>query len=491
MKAINKALTFDDILLVPGRSSVLPKDVKIETMLTRNTNKCQGIKLNLPIISAAMDTVTEYKMAIALAQEGGVGIIHKNMSIDHQVYNISRVKKFESGVVLDPVTIEHNVLIADVLNKKQSFSSMPVMKGDQLVGLITNRDLRFVTNSGVAVSEVMTPFNKLITIKQGDGVDKAVQLMHQHRIEKVLVLDDQGKLAGMMTARDVLNAKAKPLATKDSKGRLIVGAAIGVGEESCKRADALIAAGCDFIVIDTAHGHSDGVLRQVEWFKDKYANIPVIAGNIVTAQAALDLVAAGADAVKVGVGPGSICTTRIIAGAGMPQVTAIMQVADALQGEVPIIADGGIRYSGDITKAIAVGASSIMIGSIFAGCKESPGEVELYQGRAYKVYRGMGSIDAMAQKHGSSDRYFQNTSNVDKLVPEGVEGRVSYKGYVKQVLHQLIGGLRSGMGYTGCFDLKSLQKYDNIVELSAAGMKESHVHDVTITKETTNYYTDN
>jgi IMP dehydrogenase len=490
MKSIKTALTFDDILLVPGKSSVLPRDVSIETRLTRETSYCAGIKLSFPIVSAAMDTVTEYEMAIALAQEGGVGVIHKNMSMANQVKNILRVKKFESGVVLDPVTVNHDVSIHEVINNRQTFSSMPVMQGDKLVGLVTNRDLRFVTNKNIKISDVMTPLERLITIQEGEGAEKAINLMHQHRIEKVLVLEGE-KLVGMMTARDVLNSKAKPLATKDSKGRLIVGAAIGVGDESCERARGLIGAGCDFLVVDTAHGHSDGVLKQVEWVKENYSHIPVIAGNIVTAEAALDLVSAGADAVKVGVGPGSICTTRVIAGAGMPQVTAIMNIAEALKGEVPIIADGGIRYSGDITKAVAAGASSVMMGSIFAGCKESPGDVELYQGRAYKVYRGMGSINAMAQKHGSSDRYFQDSNAVDKLVPEGVEGRVAYKGYVKQVIHQLVGGLRSGMGYTGCKDLESLQKYDNIVQISSAGIKESHVHDVTITKETTNYYTDN
>lgn len=483
---IPMALTFDDVLLVPGASSVVPNQANLSTTLTKKTKHYDAIKLHTPLISAAMDTVTDTTMAIALAHNGGIGIIHKNMPIKTQAEKVGLVKKFESCVVKNPVTISEDTTIAEAIakTKKLGFSSIPVVKNNRLSGLITNRDIRFAEDISQPVKNVMTPFDKLITVKPGASVMTACKLMHQHRIEKVLVTDTNNQLVGMMTARDIINATEQPYSTKDRHGRLRVGAAIGVGKESQDRAYALVEAGCDVIVIDTAHGHSRGVIEQIKWFKKNLPKTPIIAGNIVTPEAAKDLVAAGCDAIKVGIGPGSICTTRVIAGVGMPQITAINSIAKALSGtDTPIIADGGIRYSGDITKAIAAGAWSIMIGGLFAGCEESPGDVELYQGRAYKVYRGMGSIKSM--KKGSSDRYFQE--NNKKLVPEGVEGRVPFKGSVNEVIHQLTGGLRSGMGYTGCKDLDSLRKYNNLVRVSTSGVTEGHVHDITITKEAPNY----
>ena len=485
------ALTFDDVLLAPAKSSVLPKDVTTSVLLTRDSSACAGIELHHPLLSAAMDTVTEAPMAIAQAQSGGLGIVHKNLSIEAQAEQVLAVKKFESGLVKNPVTIEAHVSVAEVLARSadQRFSSMPVMQSGALVGLITNRDLRFVTDTTQAVSQVMTPLERLITVTEATPVDEVKRLMHQHRIEKVLVLDQQKKLVGLMTARDILNAQIMPHATKDQQGRLRVGAAVGVGADGQARVHALVEAGCDVIVVDTAHGHSAGVMQHVTWLKQEYPYLPVIAGNIATAQAAKDLVAAGADAVKVGIGPGSICTTRVVSGVGMPQITAINMIADALKDSgVPLIADGGIRYSGDIVKAIAAGAWTVMLGGVFAGCDEAPGAVELYQGRAYKVYRGMGSVGAMSQAHGSSDRYFQDAAlGSDKLVPEGIEGRVPFKGSVLKVMHQLMGGLRAGMGYTGCANLAALRAYDGMIRVSSSGVMEGHVHDVMITKEAPNY----
>jgi IMP dehydrogenase len=485
------ALTFDDVLLSPAASSVLPRAVSLSVLLTRDTSTCSGIQLQRPLISAAMDTVTEAPMAIAQAQAGGLGIIHKNLTIARQVQAVEHVKKYESGVVKAPVTITPDASITEALlmTQQYQFSSLPVVKDGTLLGLLTNRDMRFVEDLTQPVESVMTPMERLVTVKSGTAVEVAASLMHTHRIEKVLIISDSGALEGMITARDILNAQAQPHATKDAQGRLRVGAAVGVGADSHARVAALVDAGCDVLVVDTAHGHSSGVIDQVKWIKSKYPHIPLIAGNIATGQAAKDLVEAGADAVKVGIGPGSICTTRVVSGVGMPQVTAIHSVSKALEGRgVPIIADGGVRYSGDIAKAIAAGAWVVMIGSLFAGCEESPGEVELYQGRAYKTYRGMGSVAAMAQVHGSSDRYFQDASGgTDKLVPEGIEGRVPFKGSVSKVLHQLIGGLRASMGYTGCADLNALRAYDGLVRVSSAGVMEGHVHDVKITKEAPNY----
>ena len=488
------ALTFDDVLLSPAASSVLPKHVSLATQLTQDTPECPGIFLERPLISAAMDTVTEAPMAIAQAQAGGLGIIHKNLSVEAQAAAVKYVKTYENGVVQAPVTVEPNASIkmAIAMTKRYQFSSLPVVDQGQLLGLLTNRDMRFVEDLTQPVHTVMTPQSKLITVKPGTEPEVAAALMHEHRIEKVLIVDDQGALAGMITARDILNSKAQPHATKDAQGRLRVGAAVGVGADAQGRVHALVEAGCDVLVIDTAHGHSQGVMDQVQWVKSNYPNVPVIAGNIATPEAANDLVKAGADAVKVGIGPGSICTTRVVSGVGMPQITAIHSIAQALdQSGVPIIADGGIRYSGDIPKAIAAGAWVVMIGGLFAGCEEAPGEIELYQGRAYKAYRGMGSVAAMAQVQGSSDRYFQDLSEGrDKLVPEGIEGRVPFKGSVMTVLHQLIGGLRASMGYTGCADLSALRAYDGFIRVSSAGVREGHVHDVMITKEAPNYSVD-
>ena len=482
------ALTFDDVLIRPNYSEVLPRDTDLATQLTST------IRLNIPLISAAMDTVTEFQLAIAIAQEGGLGIIHKNFSIDDQSAQVNRVKKFESGVINDPITISPDKTIQEVLEitKKNNISGVPVVDKDETVGIVTNRDLRYQNQLDALVSSVMTPKEKLITVKADEKKEEVLRLLHHHRIEKVLVVDDNFKLKGMITAKDFQKASDFPLAAKDQNGALLVGAAVGVGEESYTRIDQLHEAGADVIVIDTAHGHTNRVISMVKSTKKKYPDMQLIAGNIATSEAAIALADAGVDAVKVGIGPGSICTTRIIAGVGMPQVTAILDVAHALSSKnIPVIADGGIRYSGDLAKAIASGADTIMIGSLFAGTDESPGEVELYQGRTYKSYRGMGSIGAMAQQYGSKDRYFQDNVEVtEKLVPEGIEGRVPCKGSLSNIVDQLIGGLRQSMGYTGCKNVKELQENTELIRITDAGKKESHVHDVTITKEPPNYTLD-
>lgn len=485
MPTLDIALTFDDVLIVPAYSNILPKTASLKTQLTRN------IALNIPLIAAGMDTVTEAEMAIALAQEGGIGIIHKNMRIDQQTNHVQKVKRFESGIVRDPITITPDTSIKKLcaITAQHKISGVPVVSGQQLVGIVTNRDIRFETNLEQAVATVMTPKERLVTVKEDTSREEVLSLLKQHRIEKILIINDHFDLRGMITVKDIQKANAKPNASKDHSERLIVGAAIGTGNDSRERATALVAAGVDVLVVDTAHGHSHGVIEQVRWLKQQFAEVDVIGGNIVTAEAASALVEAGADGVKVGIGPGSICTTRAISGVGMPQITAIQSVAAALKNSnVPLIADGGIRYSGDISKAVAAGASSIMIGSLFAGTEESPGEIELYQGRSYKIYRGMGSLAAMAQAQGSSDRYFQDASQgIDKLVPEGVEGRVPYKGSVLKVLQQLLGGLRSGMGYAGCADIAKMKTQAKLVRVSDAGVREGHVHDVTITKQPPNY----
>ena len=482
------ALTFDDVLIRPNYSEVLPRDTDLATQLTST------IRLNIPLISAAMDTVTEFQLAIAIAQEGGLGIIHKNFSIDDQSAQVNRVKKFESGVINDPITISPDKTIREVLEitKKNNISGVPVVDKGETVGIVTNRDLRYQNQLDALVSSVMTPKEKLITVKADEKKEEVLKLLHHHRIEKVLVVDDDFKLKGMITAKDFQKASDFPLAAKDQNGALLVGAAVGVGEESYTRIDQLHEAGADVIVIDTAHGHTNRVISIVKSTKKKYPDMQLIAGNIATSEAAIALADAGVDAVKVGIGPGSICTTRIIAGVGMPQVTAILDVAHALSSKnIPVIADGGIRYSGDLAKAIASGADTIMIGSLFAGTDESPGEVELYQGRTYKSYRGMGSIGAMAQQYGSKDRYFQDNVEVtEKLVPEGIEGRVPCKGSLSNIVDQLIGGLRQSMGYTGCKNVKELQENTELIRITDAGKKESHVHDVTITKEPPNYTLD-
>ena len=482
------ALTFDDVLIRPNYSEVLPRDTDLATQLTST------IRLNIPLISAAMDTVTEFQLAIAIAQEGGLGIIHKNFSIDDQSAQVNRVKKFESGVINDPITISPDKTIREVLEitRKNNISGVPVVDKDETVGIVTNRDLRYQNQLDALVSSVMTPKEKLITVKAGEKKEEVLRLLHHHRIEKVLVVDDDFKLKGMITAKDFQKASDFPLAAKDHNGALLVGAAVGVGEESYSRIEQLHEAGADVIVIDTAHGHTNRVISIVKSTKKKYPDMQLIAGNIATSEAAIALADAGVDAVKVGIGPGSICTTRIIAGVGMPQVTAILDVAHALSSKnIPVIADGGIRYSGDLAKAIASGADTIMIGSLFAGTDESPGEVELYQGRTYKSYRGMGSIGAMAQQYGSKDRYFQDNVEVtEKLVPEGIEGRVPCKGSLSNIVDQLIGGLRQSMGYTGCKNVKELQENTELIRITDAGKKESHVHDVTITKEPPNYTLD-
>lgn len=481
---IETALTFDDVLLLPGYSEVLPAKVSLQTRLTRE------ISLNIPLLSAAMDTVTEARLAIALAQEGGVGIIHKNLSIEAQAREVRKVKKFESGVVKDPITVTPDTSVRELLalTERYSISGVPVVDGKQLVGIVTHRDFRFETQVDQPVSNIMTPKDRLVTVKEGAEKAQVMDLLHKHRIERVLVINDNFELRGLFTVKDIQKAKEKPLACKDSDERLIVGAAVGTGADVEDRVSALVNAGVDLLVVDTAHGHSKGVIDKVKWVKQNYPDIQVIGGNIATGDAASALVKAGADGVKVGIGPGSICTTRIIAGVGVPQITAIQKVHDAIKGKnVGIIADGGIRHSGDITKAIAAGADCVMIGGLFAGTEEAPGEVELYQGRSYKSYRGMGSMGAMSQQHGSSDRYFQAESETEKLVPEGIEGRVPYKGSMLGIVHQLMGGLRSGMGYTGSENIKALQNDTQFVKLTAAGVRESHVHDVTITKEAPNY----
>ena len=486
MRIIQKALTFDDVLLVPAYSNVLPRDVGLRTQLTRN------IGLNIPVLSSAMDTVTESRLAIALAQEGGIGIIHKNMSAYAQAAQVAQVKRFESGVVKEPITITPDMTVRNVLGltRQHKISGLPVVQGKQLVGIVTNRDLRFENNLDQPIQNIMTPRERLITVKENASLEEARSLMHQHRIERVLVVNDAFELRGLMTVKDILKSSEHPFACKDSFGRLRVGAAVGVGEGTEERVTLLADAGVDVIVVDTAHGHSRGVLERVKWVKDNFPQVDVIGGNIATGSAAQALLDHGADGVKVGIGPGSICTTRIVAGVGVPQIAAIQGVAKALQGPgVPLIADGGIRYSGDIAKAIAAGAHTVMLGGLFAGTEEAPGEIELYQGRSYKSYRGMGSLSAMQQ--GSSDRYFQEgEGNQEKLVPEGVEGRVPYKGSVLAVIHQLMGGLRSSMGYLGCADIATMHTKAEFVEITSAGIRESHVHDVQITKEAPNYHID-
>lgn len=486
MRIIQKALTFDDVLLVPAYSNVLPRDVSLRTQLTRNIN------LNIPLLSAAMDTVTESRLAIALAQEGGIGIIHKNMSAHAQAAQVAKVKRFESGVVKDPITITPDMTVRNVLSltRQHKISGLPVVQGKQLVGIVTNRDLRFENNLDQPIQNIMTPRERLTTVKENASLEEARSLMHRHRIERVLVVNDAFELRGLMTVKDILKSSEHPFACKDSFGHLRVGAAVGVGEGTEDRVALLAEAGVDVIVVDTAHGHSQGVLDRVKWVKSNFPQVEVIGGNIATAAAASALLDHGADGVKVGIGPGSICTTRIVAGVGVPQIAAIQSVAKALQGTgVPLIADGGVRYSGDIAKAIASGAHAVMLGGLFAGTEEAPGEIELFQGRSYKSYRGMGSLGAMQQ--GSSDRYFQdNEANQDKLVPEGVEGRVPYKGSVLAVIHQLMGGLRASMGYLGCPDIATMHTKAEFIEITSSGIRESHVHDVQITKEAPNYHID-
>jgi len=486
MRPIQQALTFDDVLLVPAHSNVLPKEVSLKTQLTKK------ISLNIPLVSAAMDTVTESNLAIALAEEGGLGIIHKNMSPELQAEHVAKVKRFESGIVNDPITIDPNMTVNEViqLTRKYKISGLPVIENSKIVGIITNRDLRFEENLKQPIKNIMTPRERLITVKEGAKKEEIMRLLHQHRLERLLVIDGKDNLKGLITVKDIQKSSDHPNACKDTKGRLRVGAAVGVGADTDRRIELLAAAHVDIIVVDTAHGHSQGVLDRVKWIKKRYPNIEVIGGNIATAEGATALVDHGADGVKVGIGPGSICTTRIVAGVGVPQVTAITDVAAALiKKKIPFIADGGIRYSGDIAKAIAAGASSVMLGSMFAGTEEAPGEVELYQGRSYKSYRGMGSIGAMQK--GSSDRYFQDSeNNAEKLVPEGIEGRVPYKGPVVNVIHQLMGGLRASMGYVGVSNISLMHKKAKFVQITNAGMKESHVHDVQITKEAPNYRVD-
>ena len=483
MRIKQDALTFDDVSLVPAHSSILPRDVDLKTRLTRE------ITLNMPLLSSAMDTVTEGRLAISLAQEGGFGVIHKNISIADQANEVSMVKKFESGVIKEPICVEPSTSIGEVLDltRAKNISGVPVVSGESLLGIVTSRDLRFETSKDEPVSKIMTPQDKLVTVKEGASKGEVKQLLHEHRIEKVLVVNDDFELRGLITVKDIQKSKDFPYACKDEEGRLLVGAAVGVGADTDERVTQLVAAGVDVIVVDTAHGHSQAVLDRVKWIKKNYSNVQIIGGNIATGEAAKDLVKAGADAVKVGIGPGSICTTRIVAGVGVPQISAVDNVHQAIKSAVPIIADGGIRYSGDVAKAIAAGADTIMIGSLFAGTKEAPGEVELYQGRSYKTYRGMGSLSAMQQ--GSSDRYFQDDeSGTEKYVPEGIEGRVPYKGTVVAIIHQLLGGLRSSMGYVGCTNIDDMRTKPEFVKISAAGMRESHVHDVTITKEAPNYH---
>jgi IMP dehydrogenase len=486
MRLIQKALTFDDVLLVPAYSAILPKDTSLNTRLTRN------ISLSIPLVSAAMDTVTESRLAIAIAQEGGIGIIHKNLTAREQAREVAKVKRFEAGVVRDPITIPPTMKIRDViaLSQQHGISGFPVVEGKNVVGIITNRDLRFEEELDAEVRQKMTPREKLVYVKEGADPVEAKRLMNKHRLERVLVVDDAFELRGLITVKDIFKSTEHPNAAKDDQGKLRVGAAVGVGPDNDERVELLVAAGVDVVVVDTAHGHSQGVLDRVKWVKRRYPDVEVIGGNIATAEAAMALRDAGADGVKVGIGPGSICTTRIVAGVGVPQITAISNVSKALEGSgIPCIADGGIRFSGDISKALAAGASSVMMGSMFAGTEEAPGEIILYQGRSYKSYRGMGSLGAMSD--GSADRYFQDASNnADKLVPEGIEGRVPYKGSVLAILYQLVGGVRSSMGYCGCATIDQLREKAQFVEITSAGMRESHVHDVQITKEAPNYRAD-
>jgi IMP dehydrogenase len=485
MHKVKEALTFDDVLLQPDYSDVLPPEVDLTTRLTPE------ITLNIPLLSAAMDTVTEARLAIALAQEGGIGIIHKNMQPQEQAREVLRVKKYESGIVRDPITVSPEMTIREVieLTRAMSISGVPVVEGKETLGIVTQRDLRFETQLDAPVSTVMTPKERLVTVREGADDDEVLSLLHQHRIEKVLVVTEDFELRGMITAKDFQKASDFPRACKDVRGALRVGAAVGTGADTDERVEGLVKAGVDVLVVDTAHGFSKGVIDRVKKTKKQYPDLQVIAGNIVSADAALALVEAGADAVKVGIGPGSICTTRVVAGVGVPQVSAVAQVAEALKKKgVPLISDGGIRYSGDIAKALVAGAHSVMIGSLFAGTEESPGEVELYQGRSYKSYRGMGSVGAMGQDHGSSDRYFQDaTEELERLVPEGIEGRVAYKGGMVAIVHQLIGGVRAAMGYTGSRDIEEMRTKPKFVHITGAGMRESHVHDVSITKEAPNY----
>ena len=485
MRILQEALTFDDVLLVPAYSEVLPREVDLSTQLTRT------IRLNLPVVSAAMDTVTEARLAIAIAQEGGIGIIHKSMTVETQAREVARVKKYESGVVLDPITVSPDATLREVLalTRANGISGMPVVQGRQVVGIVTSRDLRFQLALDTLVSSVMTPKERLVTVPENTPREIVLDLFHKHRIEKVLVVGENGELKGLVTVKDVQKATDRPRACKDESGRLRVGAAVGTSPDTLDRVAALVEAGVDAVVVDTSHGHSRGVMQSVERIKARFPQLQVIAGNIVTAEAARDLVRCGADAVKVGIGPGSICTTRIVAGVGVPQVSAIANVAAALEGTgVPLIADGGIRYSGDLAKALAAGAHCVMIGGLFAGTEESPGEVELFQGASFKSYRGMGSLGAMGERHGSSDRYFQDTTTeLEKLVPEGIEGRVPYKGSIVAILHQLAGGLRAAMGYTGSQDIGQLRTRPQFVRITSAGVRESHVHDVSITKEAPNY----
>ena len=485
LRIAEDALTFDDVLLVPGYSNVVPASVSLKAQITRN------IELNMPLSSAAMDTVTEASLAIAMAQEGGLGILHKNMTIEAQAQEVRKVKKFETGIIQDPVTCSPNITVRELLGitRHHNISGVPVVEGDNLVGIVTGRDIRFVPDLDVQVREVMTPKERLVTVTEGAGHQEIQGKLHKYRIEKVLIVDDDFRLRGLVTVKDIMKAESHPNAAKDAAKRLLAAAAVGTGVEGEDRVRALVEAGVDILVVDTAHGHSQGVLDRVAWIKQNFPRVEVIGGNIATGEAAKALVEVGADAVKVGIGPGSICTTRIVAGVGVPQVSAIANVASALIGSgIPLIADGGIRYSGDIAKAISAGASTVMVGSLLAGADEAPGEVELFQGRAYKSYRGMGSLSAMAQRDGSSDRYFQDiNSGTQKLVPEGVEGRVPCKGPLAGILHQMMGGLRAAMGYTGCATIEQMRSAPSFVKISGAGVKESHVHDVAITKEAPNY----
>jgi IMP dehydrogenase len=483
MPVVQRALTFDDVSLLPAHSTVLPREVSLSTRLTRN------LRLNVPVVSAAMDTVTEARLAIALAQAGGIGILHKNMSARDQAQQVAKVKRFESGVVKDPITIPPEMTVGEVmaLTRLHRISGLPVVEGGRVVGIVTNRDLRFETRLDQPVRAIMTPRDRLVTVREGASREEAKALMHKHRLERVLVVDDKFNLRGLITVKDITKSVEHPLASKDSQSRLLVGAAIGVGEGTRERAALLVEAGVDVLVVDTAHGHAQGVLDMVKWAKTSFPGVEVVGGNVATASGGLALADAGADAVKVGIGPGSICTTRIVAGVGVPQISAIMNVSEALRPRgIPVIGDGGIRYSGDIAKAIAAGASTVMLGGLFAGTDEAPGEIELYQGRSYKSYRGMGSLGAMQQ--GSSDRYFQDVEDgIEKLVPEGVEGRVPYKGSALVVVSQLMGGLRASMGYLGCETIADMNVKAEFVEITAAGVRESHVHDVQIVKEAPNY----
>ena len=486
LRILGDSFTFDDVLLSPGYSEVVPSQVSVRTQLTRD------IVLNIPLVSSAMDTVTESRLAIAMAQEGGLGVLHKNMTIKQQAEQVRMVKKFENGIVRDPITIGENATVEELLNitERYSISGVPVVSGSQLIGIVTGRDMRFVEDTNKKVSEIMTPKPKLVTITEGTSRDVVCGILDKHRIEKVLVVNDKFQLVGMMTARDIQNSQAYPNASKDSDGQLFVGAAVGVSADTEGRVEALVEAGVDVIMVDTAHGHSRNVLDRIRWIKKNYPDMQVVGGNIATGSAAKELVAVGVDGVKVGIGPGSICTTRIVTGVGVPQLSAIANVTEALRGtQIPVIADGGISFSGDIAKAIVAGANTVMLGSMFAGTEEAPGEVELYRGRSYKTYRGMGSIGAMAKATGSRDRYFQDAEgDVNKLVPEGIEGRVPFKGKLHDIVHQLVGGLKAAMGYTGSPDIQAMRTQPEFVRVTSAGMKESHVHDVTITKESPNYY---